>query len=59
VRLLEPPHDPSIAVDMTHQNILVLGASGFVGRSVVEMLVARGCRVCVPTRRLAVQTTSH
>jgi len=38
---------------MNHQNILVLGASGFVGRSVVERLVAQGRRVCVPTRRLA------
>ena len=38
---------------MNHQNILVLGASGFVGRSVVERLVARGRRVCAPTRRLA------
>lgn len=39
------------------QNILVLGGTGFVGRSVVERLVERngggGGRIVVPTRRLA------
>lgn len=38
---------------MTYQNILVLGASGFVGRSVAGVLAARGRSVCAPTRRLA------
>ena len=36
---------------MTYQNILVLGGTGFVGRSLVERLVADGRTVCVPTRR--------
>jgi len=36
---------------MTYQNILVLGGTGFVGQCLVELLTARGCRVCVPTRR--------
>ena len=37
---------------MRHQNILVLGGTGFVGRSVVDRLAAEGRRVRVPTRRL-------
>ncbi|MFN9679789.1 MAG: NAD-dependent epimerase/dehydratase family protein, partial [Betaproteobacteria bacterium] len=36
---------------MRHSNILVLGGSGFVGRYIVNALVARGCRVIVPARR--------
>jgi NADH dehydrogenase len=36
---------------MRHTNILVLGGSGFVGRYIVNALVARGCRVIVPARR--------
>jgi len=36
---------------MRHSNILVLGGSGFIGRYVVNLLVARGCRVLVPSRR--------
>jgi uncharacterized protein YbjT (DUF2867 family) len=36
---------------MTYKNILVLGGTGFIGRCLVERLVARGCTVCVPTRR--------
>jgi NADH dehydrogenase len=38
---------------MRHSNILVLGGSGFIGRYIVNLLVARGCRVLVPTRRRA------
>jgi len=38
---------------MVYQNILVLGGTGFVGRSLVERLVAQGRKVCVPTRRRA------
>lgn len=36
---------------MKHQNILVVGGSGFVGRHLVAALAARGARVAVPTRR--------
>lgn len=36
---------------MTCQNILVLGGTGFIGRSLVDRLAADGRRVCVPTRR--------
>jgi NADH dehydrogenase len=36
---------------MRHTNVLVLGGSGFIGRYVVNLLVARGCRVLVPARR--------
>lgn len=35
---------------MKHRNILVIGGSGFVGRSLVAHLVQAGCRVRVPTR---------
>ncbi len=41
---------------MRHNNILVLGGTGFVGRALVEQLVKRngggGGRIVVPTRRL-------
>ncbi len=49
--------DPSVAAalattaSMRHQNILVLGGSGFVGGHVVSALVADGRQVAVPTRR--------
>jgi uncharacterized protein YbjT (DUF2867 family) len=36
---------------MRHENLLVVGGSGFVGRHVVAALAARGARVTVPTRR--------
>lgn len=36
---------------MHHSNVLVLGGSGFIGRYIVNFLVARGCRVLVPSRR--------
>jgi len=36
---------------MSYKNILVLGGTGFIGRRLVERLVAQGCTVCVPTRR--------
>jgi NADH dehydrogenase len=36
---------------MQHKNVLVIGGSGFVGRYLVNGLVARGCRVLAPTRR--------
>lgn len=36
---------------MRHTNILALGGSGFVGRYVVNLLVARGCNVRVAARR--------
>ena len=36
---------------MRHTNLLVLGGSGFIGRYVVNLLVARGCNVLVPSRR--------
>lgn len=36
---------------MTHENILVVGGAGFVGRHLVAALAARGARVTVPTRR--------
>ena len=35
---------------MTHENILVVGGSGFVGRHLVAALAARGAKVTVPTR---------
>lgn len=38
---------------MRHVNLLVLGGSGFIGRYVVNLLVARGCNVLVPSRRRA------
>jgi uncharacterized protein YbjT (DUF2867 family) len=38
---------------MTHQNILVLGGTGFVGRCLVDRLAAEGRAVRVPTRRRA------
>ena len=34
-----------------HEDILVVGGSGFVGRHLVAALAARGARVTVPTRR--------
>jgi uncharacterized protein YbjT (DUF2867 family) len=46
------PH-PKAALAMRHNNVLVLGGSGFIGRYVVNFLVARGCRVLVPSRRRA------
>jgi NADH dehydrogenase len=36
---------------MKHQNFLVVGGSGFVGRHLVAAFAARGARVTVPTRR--------
>ena len=36
---------------MRHENILVVGGSGFVGRHLVAALAARGAKVTVPTRR--------
>jgi NADH dehydrogenase len=36
---------------MRHSNVLVIGGAGFVGRYIVNELVARGCRVLVPSRR--------
>jgi uncharacterized protein YbjT (DUF2867 family) len=36
---------------MRHTNVLVLGGSGFIGRYLINQLVARGCRVLVPSRR--------
>jgi NADH dehydrogenase len=36
---------------MQHKNILVIGGSGFIGRYIVNLLVGRGCRVLVPSRR--------
>lgn len=36
---------------MKHENFLVVGGSGFVGRYLVAALAARGARVTVPTRR--------
>ena len=36
---------------MKHENLLVVGGSGFVGRHLVAALAARGARVTVPTRR--------
>jgi uncharacterized protein YbjT (DUF2867 family) len=36
---------------MQHKNILVLGGSGFIGRYIVNLLVDRGRRVLVPSRR--------
>jgi uncharacterized protein YbjT (DUF2867 family) len=35
---------------LKHENILVVGGSGFVGRHLVAALAARGARVTVPTR---------
>jgi NADH dehydrogenase len=36
---------------MRHDDVLVVGGSGFVGRHLVAALVRRGARVMVPTRR--------
>ena len=36
---------------MKHENFLVVGGSGFVGRHLVAALAARGAHVTVPTRR--------
>jgi NADH dehydrogenase len=36
---------------MRHSNVLVLGGSGFIGRYLVNLLVARGASVVVPSRR--------
>jgi len=36
-----------------HDNILVLGGTGFIGRCLVDRLVSQGRKVCVPTRRRA------
>lgn len=37
---------------MTFNRILVLGATGFIGRAIVARLAERGVRVTAPTRRL-------
>jgi NADH dehydrogenase len=36
---------------MQHKNVLVIGGAGFIGRYIVNLLVGRGCRVLVPSRR--------
>ena len=36
---------------MKHQNFLIVGGTGFVGRHLVAALAARGANVTVPTRR--------
>jgi len=36
---------------MQHRNVLVIGGAGFVGRYIVNLLVGRGNRVLVPSRR--------
>jgi len=36
---------------LKHENILVVGGAGFVGRHLVAALAARGAQVTVPTRR--------
>lgn len=38
---------------MTLHRILVLGGTGFIGRSIIARLAAQGVRVSAPTRRLA------
>ncbi len=36
---------------MTHDDVLVLGGTGFLGRHLLPRLAARGLRITVPTRR--------
>lgn len=36
---------------MRNTQVLVLGGSGFIGRHLINLLVERGCRVRVPSRR--------
>lgn len=37
---------------MPYRNVCVFGGGGFLGRHLVNRLIARGCKVRVPTRRL-------
>ena len=38
---------------MKYKNVLILGGSGFVGRSVANRLAAQGVQLCIPTRKRA------
>ena len=44
---------------MSHQRVLVLGGSGFVGRHVCEQLARLGWHITVPTRRKKIQARCH
>ena len=45
------PDRPFQFVDGRHQNVLVTGATGFIGQALVPALVEQGLRVTVLTRR--------